>query len=196
MNKRKFIISIGAILLVLMLFTGYIAVATEYGSKDDPVVTLSYINDVFSKTTQNQINNSVSAQVTSYNSTVDSKIVTLKNEINNNISSLVSNNGFVDQVARKVEENGGSQAASWEVVKITNGKTLKMAIGTQVVLRIGTAKCYTSGSIGLINLTAGETLGKDAKLVNNNLYIATIEDRGVTATSNAIVLVLGDYTIA
>ena len=46
MKSRKWTFSLAALLLVVLMTTCYLAIAAEYGSQDDPLVTLSYINDV------------------------------------------------------------------------------------------------------------------------------------------------------
>ena len=55
MNKRKWTIWLSAALLVVLAVSGYFAIAAEYGSKEDPLVTLSYINEVLSPQTMEAI---------------------------------------------------------------------------------------------------------------------------------------------
>ena len=45
-NRRRFTITVGAVLMVCMLITGYAAVAAEYGSAEDPLITQSYLEQV------------------------------------------------------------------------------------------------------------------------------------------------------
>ncbi len=203
MNQKKFLITLGALLLIVLLFTGYVAIGAEYGSKDDPVITLSYLNNIYAKQADTQIDSAVSSQTSAFSSSVDSKITSLQNQMNSKITNLTSqiaalaqDESFAAAVAKKVAASGGEQNVQWQVVKISSGSTLKMEIGTQVVLRIGTGTCSASGSVGLVDLTGGGTLAGGASLTKNHLYLATIADRGVKATSAATVLVAGKYTIA
>lgn len=202
MNQKKFLITLGALLLIILLFTGYVAVGAEYGTKNDPVVTLSYLTNVYSKTSQSQIDSAVSSQSTVYSSSIDSKISTLQTEVNSKLSTLnskitglLNNSNFAQEVAEKVEADGSSQSAKWEAVQVASGKTLKTKVGTQVVLRIGSATCSSSGSVGFVNLTGGGNATVGGSLVKNNLYMATVEGLGVKVSSAATVLVAGDYTI-
>ena len=65
------------------------------------------------------------------------------------------------------------------------------------MLRIGTASCVSPSNPGLIDETSGGTLNNSGALVQNHLYMMTIEGRGVKATAATVkVLVRGGYTIA
>ena len=56
MNKRKWIITTSSVLLVLLLISGYMAIAAEYGAESDPLVSASYITDVLAPETIKQVN--------------------------------------------------------------------------------------------------------------------------------------------
>ena len=66
------------------------------------------------------------------------------------------------------------------------------------MLRVGTAACVSPSSPGLIDETAATTLNNGGALVQNHLYMMTIEGRGVraTAATTTKLLVRGSYTIA
>lgn len=112
---------------------------------------------------------------------------------------------LVDQTvdARKAEleraagQNGGTAAGNvFSVVTLSQGQTLVGDVGCEVMLRIGTAVCGTSDSVGLIDTTTGANLGNGGALVTNHLYMVTISTRSVTATSGTVkVLARGPYTI-
>ena len=55
MKNKKCAVWLIAVLLVVLTATGYFAIGAEYGSQDDPLVTLSYINDVLSPNTMKNI---------------------------------------------------------------------------------------------------------------------------------------------
>jgi hypothetical protein len=83
----------------------------------------------------------------------------------------------------------------FQVVKVDKGKQLIGNVGCEIVLRLGTAKCYASGSPGLINLSDGDDLPNGGQLSSNSLYLVTVDGRGFTATANVTALVMGPYTI-
>jgi hypothetical protein len=200
MNQKKFMITLGALLLLVMFFTGYVAIGADYGSKEDPVITLSYLTQIYGKQTDTKINSAVSSQVSAFSTNADSKITALQNQINSKlttltsqIASLAKNESFASLVAKQMQS---SQSAQWQTVKLASGKTLKAQAGTQMVLRVGTAVCSGTGSVGLVNLTGGGSLAIGSSLTKNYLYMADSASLGVKATSAATFLVTGKYTIA
>ena len=105
--------------------------------------------------------------------------------------------------ARKTEleqaagQGGGTTAGNvFTVVTLSQGQVLEGDVGCEVMLRIGTAACGTSDSVGLIDTTSGTVLGNGEALITNHLYMVTISTRTVTATSGTVkVLVRGPYTV-
>ena len=69
-------------------------------------------------------------------------------------------------------------------------------MGCEVMLRVGTAVCGASDSVGLIDTTSGATLPNGEALLVNHLYMATISPRWITATAPVVkVLARGPYSI-
>jgi hypothetical protein len=82
------------------------------------------------------------------------------------------------------------------VVTLSSGQKLNGTVGTEIMLRVGTATCVASSAPGIIDMNAGGTLNAGYPLVTNHLYMVTIDPRGIQATSSVVkVLVRGDYTI-
>ena len=100
------------------------------------------------------------------------------------------NDTFKNEVL--AEANGG-----FVLVTMSSGQILKGEVGTEVMLRVGTAVCTASSTPGLIDTTSAGTLNNGAALEKNHLYMMTIEDRGVKATASTVkVLIRGSYTVA
>ena len=92
---------------------------------------------------------------------------------------------------------GTTASSSFVVVTLSNGQTLKGDIGCEVMLRVGTAVCVASSTPGLVDESAATTLNNGGALVQNHLYLMTIENRGVKATAATTkLLVRGSYTIS
>lgn len=90
------------------------------------------------------------------------------------------------------EANGG-----FVLVTLSKGQVLNGAVGTEVLLRVGTAKCIAASSPGLIDTTDASSINDGTALQKNHLYMMTIEDRGVKATASTVkVLVRGSYTVS
>ena len=166
--KRKIALILTAVLLGLAVCLP--AAAAGAGTSDDPLVTLSYLNETFLAAVQKRIDEAVASRNASLTAYIDGKL----------------------------GSGGGSAetASSFAVVTIPAGKTLVGDIGCEVMLRVGSAACVSPSTPGLIDETTGGTLENGKALVKNHLYMMTIEGRGVKAGSGTVkVLVRGSYTI-
>ena len=111
---------------------------------------------------------------------------------------------IMERVDQKIEDRNaqlgvstGSAAAAFHVVTLTSGQVLTGDIGCEVMLRVGTAACVSPSAPGLIDESAAVTLNNGGALVQNHLYMMTVEGRGVRATAATTkLLVRGSYTIA
>lgn len=158
--------------LVLLVLTGALSMtvtlAAEPGSNQDPLVTLSYLNETFMDSIMQK---------------VDQKIA-------------VRNSQIAQQLGGQISGTSGT-AASFTVVTLSSGQILTGDIGCEVMLRVGTASCVSPSSPGLIDETSATTLNNGGALVQNHLYMMTIEGRGVKATAATTkLLVRGSYTVA
>ena len=113
-------------------------------------------------------------------------------------------NNIMQRVDQKIAERTGqalpggtsSSAASFVVVTLNEGQTLTGGIGCEVMLRVGSAVCVSPSDPGLIDETTAATLANGGALVQNHLYMMTIEGRGVRATATTTkVLARGSYTV-
>ena len=162
-KNRWFLRMVSLLVISCALMTA--ALAAEVGSSGDPLVTLSYLNDIFMEEILDE---------------VDDKI----DERNRDIAKELSG-----------QTGGGSSGDSFAVVTLTNGQTLTGDIGCEVMLRVGTAVCVAPSAPGLIDETTAGTLNGGGALAQNHLYMMTIEGRGVLATADTVkLLVRGSYT--
>lgn len=169
MKKNRWVLRLVSLLAISCVLSTTVSLAAEAGSTGDPLVTLSYLNETF-------LGNILSA--------VDQKIAARNSQI-------------VQQLGESVSTGGTSTASTFTVVTLSNGQTLTGQIGCEVMLRVGSAVCVSSSAPGLIDETAASTLNNGGGLVQNHLYMMTIENRGVKATAATTkLLVRGSYTIA
>ena len=150
--------------VVLLLLSGVLmttfSLAAEAGSANDPLVTLSSLND------------------------------TLFNSIMERVDQKIA-----QRTGQSVPVSGGS-SASFAVVTLSEGQTLTGDIGCEVMLRIGSAVCVAPSEPGLIDETTAGTLSNGGALVQNHLYMMTIEGRGVRAGAGTTkVRARGGYTV-
>ena len=211
MTRNKWMVTVGSILLIALLASGYMAVAAEYGSKEDPLVTLSYITDVLEPEALKRVDEAIADKTATLNAELDGKIEEYVAKLDEALASgggsasdLASNEALINAVADAVIEKMGADSSatapageSWKVVKLEAGKKLTGKVGAQVLLRIGSATCLAPSSPGLINLSAGNELASGKALAQNNLYMVTVEGRGITAgAGGATILACGEYTIS
>ena len=153
--------------LTAMVSATVFAAAAEPGSDGDPLVTLSYLDGTY----LSQILDKVDAKIAQRNAQIG-----------------VSGGTVI------LPESGSS--AAFGLVTLSQGQTLTGDAGCEIMLRVGSAGCTVSSSPGLIDETTGGTLENGKALVQNHLYMATIQGRGVRAASGTVkLLVRGGYAI-
>ena len=169
MKKNRWVLRAVVLVALSVLLNGTVTVAgAAAGDGDDPLVTLSYLNDTF-------LGNILQR--------VDEKIAARNSQI---VQQLGGQGG-----------NGSATASTFTVVTLSSGQVLTGDIGCEVMLRVGTAACVASSAPGLIDETTAGTLNNGGALVQNHLYMMTIEGRGVQATAATTkLLVRGSYTVA
>jgi hypothetical protein len=168
MKKNRWFLRLAVLLVISAALNMTVTLAAEVGSADDPLVTLSYLNDTFMNTILQKVDQKIAAR----------------------------NSQILQQMGGQVSGGTGT-ASTFTVVTLSSGQTLKGDIGCEVMLRVGSAVCVSSSTPGLIDETTAGTLNNSGALVQNHLYMMTIEGRGVKATAATTkLLVRGTYTIA
>ena len=169
MKKNRWVLRAVVLVALSVLLNGTVTVAgAAAGDGDDPLVTLSYLNDTF-------LGNILQR--------VDEKIAARNSQI---VQQLGGQGG-----------SGSATASTFTVVTLSSGQVLTGDIGCEVMLRVGTAACVASSTPGLIDETTAGTLNNGGALVQNHLYMMTMEGRGVQATAATTkLLVRGSYTVA
>lgn len=178
--KKKKLRTAACLMLVGTVLAAFMAIATEVGSQGDPLVTLSYLNETF----MNQILAKVDEKLAVRNDG-------LKTELNDRISE--AERELLRQLGGSFGTSTGGSATTFTAVTLTKGQTLLATPGSEMMLRSGSATCYFEGS-GLVDNTEGKITGPGGALQLNHLYMVT-DHSGVTADSDVLLLVRGDYTI-
>ena len=162
--------------LTLLLGTG-VAVASG-GSKTDPLVTLSYLED----TVIPEILASLSGETKTVSKELKSDLANQIKEYEKEMSALVS--GTV------------SGSETYVLVTLTGGQTLALDVGCELMLRVGTATVKAATNPALIDVSTGGAVNGGTSLVKNHLYMATIADRTIVPTAETVkLLVRGGYTV-
>ena len=163
MKKSRWLARVLVVLVLSGLLSMTVTVASGVGTDNDPLVTLSYLKETFTKDILKQVDEKIAAR----------------------------NNQLAQQVG-----TGAQTASEFTVVTLSNGQVLTGDIGCEVLLRVGTAVCVSPSAPGLIDESGAAVLNNSGALVQNHLYMMTIEGRGVKATAATTkLMVRGSYTI-
>ncbi len=164
MKKRILSFIISSALIISMCA----AVNAEYGSADDPLISLSYITDTLLPEIYGKVDEKIDAKIKEINTSADE---TQSQSTNLSYVPLQMNKG------QKVEAVSGS---------------------IEVLLRRGTFKAVDPLGDHLINMTDGTEAGEGETLTLQNLYvIARPDGRAILADADySWIMVRGDYKIS
>lgn len=176
MKIKTRIITMLAIIVAALFAFGIVAAATGgYGSSADPLITLSYLTDVFMPEVDTAINDTVEAKTFEMTAELDATIAELETKYN--------------------EASIASAASTYTVISMSDGERLVGVKGCEIMLRIGSAYCNAPASPGLIDTSTADILENGEYLVKNHMYMVTIDGRGIQADGDIMIIVRGDYTI-
>lgn len=151
--------------------TGVFAAAA--GSEADPLVTLSYLQNIFTPKVQSMVDESVSKDREQIKTDVNAAIQEWETKIDKAVEDTLA--------AEKVEE-----PASFVPLDMAEGTTITLKGGCEFIVRSGAPIC----SANLIDQTAGSTLRAGEEAVINHLYIAmedcTLSAPAITVTGTVI----------
>lgn len=199
---KKWSIWLTCVLVAVMMIAGLGAIAAEYGSQSDPLVTLSYIEKVLLPNAKKDVDETVADAVEEFEDELSDSNKTIQNYIDKKLRSFASgdvDDQLIEAIAESVlEQAGGSVTAgevSWSVVQVPAGYTVVCDVGVQAILRVGQASCVATGTPGLIDLSNGETLENGGGLAANHLYAVSVQGRGIYTAQGCTLLIAGSYTI-
>ncbi len=199
---KKWSVWLTCLLIAVLMIAGMGAIAAEYGGKDDPLITLSYIEKVLLPKAKEDVEDQLSDALKDFADTVDDNSGDIRTYIDKKLRSFASgdvDDELIEAIAQAiVEQNDGSVSAgevSWAVIQVPAGGTVVCEVGVQAILRQGQATCMAGGTPGLIDLSNGETLENGGALAANHLYTASIQGRGIYSAQGCTLLIAGSYTI-
>ena len=176
--KNKIVIGIVALAAVTLISGASIMAYATPGTPDDPLISLSYLVEIFKP------------QVTS---DIDRAGQELSQDLNTRMDEL--------EAQLQANQNSTTPASPgpadvFTVVTLRRNQSLTCSVGTEIMLRIGSANGRGTAP-ALVNYTSGATISAGSALTFNNMYLVTIEGNGITATSdNTRVLVRGSYRVS
>ena len=173
-KTRRFLVIILALVLVAGLGAMAVYAAGSAGTEDDPLVTLSYLTEVFT------------AKVTDlFHADLDARETSLREGLGARISALEAAAGITVPESR-----------DYTVETFLDGETVICQRGTEILLRIGEAVVVASNRPGLVDTSSTGELNDGESLEKNHLYMVTINGNGFRAVGTVKAVIRGDYTVS
>jgi hypothetical protein len=172
-TNRKIILAAVIAAAVIFGAAGVIWAAGTLGTRDDPLVTLSYLNERFKTELIREFDEKIAKRSEELTAKVDAYL-----------ASAPSAGG----------DNAPAPANVFSSVTLAKDGVIKFGEGAEVLPREGTAIFIGSR---LPDATTGESLAGDAAMPQNHLYIIAEAGDGVKAGSDTLkLLVRGEYELA
>ena len=142
------------------------------GTEEDPLVTLSYLTEVFT------------AKVTElFHTELGERETALREDLGGRIEALEAAAGL------------GSETWTYRVETFQDGQTVVCQRGTEILLRIGEAVVAAPDYPGLIDTSTAGERNDGESLGRNHLYMVTISRNGFRAAGTVKAVIRGEYTI-
>lgn len=197
MKNRKWTIWLTCIMVAALMITGLGAIAAEYGSQSDPLVTLSYIEQVLLPKAKEDVDEQVQEALEDYEDDLSDQTKSIEKYIDKKLRSFASGDvdeALVEEIAKVIAEQMDTTTPSnapWAVVDVPAGYRVVCETGVQVILRAGQAGCNGS----LADLSNGESPADGSALTANHLYAADGQGNAVFTAQGCTLLISGGYTI-
>ncbi len=191
------------VLVTVLMLAGFGAIAAEFGSQNDPLVTLSYIEEVLLPKSKEDVDEQIQDALEDFEDTVDESNSDIRSYIDRKLRSFASgkvDDDLIEAIAQIIVEQQEEltpavQELSWAVIQVPAGYTVVCDVGAQAILRSGQAVCVAAGTPGLIDLSNGESLENGGTLLANHLYTVDRDQRSIYAVQDTTLLIAGSYIV-
>lgn len=190
-HQKKIRTMIAAASVVLTL--GVSVLAASYDSSEDPLISLSYLTNIFKPEIEQEYEERVA------------ELEARLSELENTSSIPEENEPIIDTTPETEEpvidttpDDPLAASAAYEVVELTYGDSLYAVSACDIMLRSGSASCIApDASQGIADYTDGYEVYNDQAIVKNHMLLIPRGDgRGIKALSESVfVMVRGEYTI-
>lgn len=183
--KQKRALRWAALILALLLTIGGVSAFASAGGANDPLVSLSYLNETFLPAVTEKVKALIGQRDETLKAELSQQIAAAEKELRQEYGGTTGSNAA-----------GTYESPAFVAVTLKKGQTVTGKAGCELLLRTGSAVCVASSAPGLIDTTSGKTLSSGGALEKNHLYMATIDGRGLKAGADATTLLIrGAYTI-
>ncbi len=164
-----------AVIVAVAVVSGLttMAVSSSYGSQDDPLVTLSYLNETVTPAIKEELG-----------AILDERLTAMAQELG--ISGDVTD-----------PSQGSTEPSGFAVLTLNAGQTVVCGVGTEIMPRIGSVESVGPDYPRLIDEAGSETVGDEGVVLStNHMYMVTINGNGVRALEDFTkILIRGEYTV-
>ena len=192
-NKITMIKKIAGAALMLVLFLTCFVSATEdaYVTENDPLVSLSYIENVFMPSVKDYVDAKVSA------GTADEVAGIIVNDPA--FRSYVSD--IVEEELKKysLQATGSSSVSEFVTVNLSVGQKITALGKCEIIMQSGACTVFGPATSSAVNdLSSGKTLKSGSSLtVGNFVEISYADGSGIAALrAGTMILIRGEYSIA
>lgn len=188
-NKRIKMVAVAAAVAI----AGTVTVYAAYDSSKDPIVSLSYLGEVFKPAVKSELKSEIKSELSDeLKSSVSSASDAIENELKNEFNDLYSST--FEALQKQID----ILANEYETVTLQKGKRLTAGAACEMVILSGNAtiRCSTPNS-GIIDCTDGVILYDGQNIpTNHKLLVPENGDgRGITASGTVQLLIKGGYTV-
>jgi hypothetical protein len=169
--KKKLMITLSVFLMILIIVGVSALASSNYGSSDDPLITLSYLTDTFMTQIMSNFDTKLNDKTNTINTDLQTQIKTLNDKLDKYVSSQSSE--------------------VFSAVNLKSGQTVTCAVGLELMLRSGSA----TASQDLSDLSGGSALAEGSQLLLNHLYITSVDKTQIAVSADCLILIRGSYTI-
>lgn len=179
MQKKKNLTTILILTAVITVTLAVTALAASYDSSEDPLISLSYLTEIFRPSVEKDYKE---------------RIAVLEEKINR-----LQSGDTVETTDTVSSAAGDSNAMpGYEVVELKYGDCIFASSACDIMLRAGSAFCIAPDATqGISDYTAGvEILNGEGLTKNHMCLIPRGDGRGIMATAQSVyVMIRGEYTI-
>ncbi len=205
---KKYLIPL--LFCAVLCVTAVFAAGDSFDSSTDPIVSLSYINEVVIPDLEAQIEEAMVIAEANSNKASKSELQAVADRVSSLEKQLSNINAAVASILASLEsEDNKPMSAAYETVRLTYGqKIFSQKNSFEVILRTGEAEVISPFSYGtdeeveyeqgIADITAGVDLGDGTAVDKNHMLVIPTggDGRGLLVTSEyAYILVRGEYYI-
>ena len=198
MKNKKFIITV-SVFLAVSLTLGLTA-AAAYDSSEDPIISLSYLQNIFKAQIIEEIDERISEledRIADGYEDRDTESDTEETEDTETETGTETEEIYTPPGEETTPQDQTS-SSSYEVIKLSKGDALYAVSACDIMLRSGSALCIApDANQGIADYTSAEEILGGMPFTKNHMCLIPRGDgRGLLATSESVyIMIRGDYTI-